>query len=84
LKEAQSSQSKKDYFPFLDIEMYWSPKGTLQFRVHLKENQAFSKYPNHCSMHTKACFAAIPARVMKRLASLTIRMDESELMRMDK
>jgi hypothetical protein len=31
--------TNKNYFPFLDIEMYWSPEGNLQFRVHLKENQ---------------------------------------------
>jgi hypothetical protein len=25
--------TKKDYFPFLDMEMYWSLEGNLQFRV---------------------------------------------------
>jgi hypothetical protein len=64
------------------MEMYWSPKSTLQFRVHLKANQTL-KYLNHGSMHTEACFAAIPVGVMKRLASLTTRTDEPELMRMD-
>jgi hypothetical protein len=42
------------------------------------------KYLNRHSTHTDACFAAIPAGVMKRLASLTTRNDKSELMRMDK
>ncbi len=46
--------TKKDYFPCLDMEMYWSPKSTLQFRVDLKENQALN------STHSKACFAVIP------------------------
>jgi hypothetical protein len=64
------------------MEMYWSPEGNLQFRVHLKENQVL-KYLNHGSMHTNACFAAIPTGVMKRLAYLTTRTKESELMRMD-
>jgi hypothetical protein len=41
------------------------------------------KYLNCSSTHTETCFAAIPAWVMKRLASLTTRTDESELMRMD-
>jgi hypothetical protein len=31
--------TNKDYFPFLDMEMYWSMEGNLQFKVHLKENQ---------------------------------------------
>ncbi len=53
------SELKKDYFPCLDMEMYWSPKSTLQFRVDLKENQAL-KYLNHGSTHSKACFAVIP------------------------
>ena len=74
--------TNKDYFPFLDMEMYWSLEGNLQFRVHLKENQVL-KYLNRGSMHTNACFAAIPTGVMKSLASLTTRTKESELMQMD-
>jgi hypothetical protein len=31
--------TNKDYFLFLDMEMYWSTEGNLQFKVHLKENQ---------------------------------------------
>jgi hypothetical protein len=77
------SATNKNCFPFLDMEMYWSPEGVLQFRAHLKENQVL-KYLNHGSTHTGACFAAIPAGVMKRLAaSLTTRNDKSELMRME-
>jgi hypothetical protein len=64
------------------MEMYWSMEGNLQFRVHLKENQVL-KYLNRGSMHTNACFAAIPTGVMKSLASLTTRTKESELMQMD-
>jgi hypothetical protein len=75
--------TNKDYFPFLDMEMYWSMEGNLQFKVHLKENQML-KYLNRGSTHTEACFAAIPTGVMKRLASLTTRTDTSEPMRMDK
>jgi hypothetical protein len=26
-------------FPYLDMEMYWSGRGQLRFRVHLKPNQ---------------------------------------------
>jgi hypothetical protein len=48
----------------------------------VKENQVL-KYLNRRSMHTDACFAAIPTGVMKRLASLTTRTEESELTRMD-
>jgi ABC-type oligopeptide transport system substrate-binding subunit len=50
--------------------------------VHLKENQVL-KYLNCGSTHTEACFAAIPTGVMKRLASLTTRIDKSESIRMD-
>jgi hypothetical protein len=75
--------TNKNYFLFLDMEMYWSPEGNLQFRVHLKENQVL-KYLSHGSTRTDACFAVIPTGVMKRLASLTTRTKESELTRMDK
>jgi hypothetical protein len=74
--------TNKNYFTFLDMEMHWSPEGHLQFRVHLKENQVL-KYLNRRSTHTDTCFAAIPTGVMKRLASLTTRTEESELTRMD-
>ncbi len=34
-RKHKAVKAKKDYFLFLDMEMYWSPKGTLQcFRVH--------------------------------------------------
>jgi hypothetical protein len=82
-KYKAAGTTNKDYFPFLDMEMYWSLEGNLQFRVHLKENQVL-KYLNRGSMHTNACFAAIPTGVMKRLASLTTRTEKSELTTMDK
>jgi hypothetical protein len=46
--------TNKDYFPFLDMEMYWSPEGNLQFRVHLKENQVL-KYLNWLQKYTHRC-----------------------------
>jgi hypothetical protein len=48
----------------------------------VKENQVL-KNLNRRSTHNNACFAAIPTGVMKRLASLTTRTEESELTRMD-
>jgi hypothetical protein len=74
--------TNKHYFLFLDMEIYWSLEGNLQFRVHLKENQIL-KYLNRGSTHTEVCFAAIPTGVTKRLVSLTTRTDTSESMRMD-
>jgi hypothetical protein len=68
--------TNKNYFPFLDMEMYRSSEGNLQFRVHLKENQVLN-YLIRGSTHTDACFAAIPTGVMKRLASLTTRTEDS-------
>jgi hypothetical protein len=79
----QSTQQRKTTFCFLTMEMYWSPEGNLQFRVHLKENQVL-KYLNRGSTHTEACFAAVPTGVMKRPASLITRTDKLESMRMDK
>jgi hypothetical protein len=43
--------TNRNFFPFLDMEMYWSLEGNLQFRVHLKENQVL-KYLNRGSTHT--------------------------------
>jgi hypothetical protein len=69
-------------FPFLDMEIYWSPQGNLQFRVYPKENQVL-KYFKRGSTHADACFAAIPTGLMKRLASLGTRTEKSELTTMD-
>jgi hypothetical protein len=64
-KHKAVNATKKDYFAFLDMEMYWSPEGNLQFRVHLKENQVL-KYLIRGSTHTETCFAAIPTGVMNK------------------
>ena len=48
----------------------------------MKLNQQL-KYLNKGSIHTEACFAAIPSGVVRRLALLTMRMNESEDIRMD-
>eukprot|EP00984_Skeletonema_dohrnii_P023783 scaffold12871_cov72-Skeletonema_dohrnii-CCMP3373.AAC.1 len=60
---------RKEAFPYLDLEMYWRNED-LQFRVHVKENQAL-KYLNRGSNHTNATFKAIPMGVCRRLVSLT-------------
>jgi GIY-YIG catalytic domain len=61
-------------FPYLDMELYWGgPNDNLQFRVHLKPNQQL-KYLNRDSVHTKACFKAIPTGVYTRLAKLTTKL----------
>ena len=66
-------------FPYLDMELFWSPDNELQFRVHLKPNQEL-KYLNKGSVHTGACFRAIPAGVCNRLAKLTtITNDNADL-----
>ena len=53
-----------DWFPYLDMEMFWSTNGELQFWVHLKENQQL-KYLNRGSKHTEACFQVIPSGVLR-------------------
>jgi hypothetical protein len=57
-------------FPYLDMEMYWSGRGHLRFRVHLKPNQQLL-YLNHGSSHTSSCYRAIESGVLGRLANLT-------------
>ena len=57
-------------FPYLDMELYWSEKEELQFRVHLKPNQEL-KYLNRGSTHTEPCFKAISSGVFQRLVKLT-------------
>ena len=39
------SVSNTNSFPYLDMELFWSTSGDLNFRVHLKENQRL-KYHN--------------------------------------
>jgi hypothetical protein len=55
-------------FPYLDMEMYWSSRGQLLFRIHLKPNQQLL-YLNHDSSHTPSCYyRAIESGVLGWLA----------------
>jgi hypothetical protein len=76
------SVSNTDSFPYLDMELFWSTSGALNFRVHLKENQCL-KYLNRGSNHTKAVFASIPHGVLRRLATLTSITSESNEVPLD-
>jgi len=52
-------------FPYLiDMAVYWR-ESKLKFQVHLKPNQQHI-YLNRGSVHTSACFKAIPNGVIKR------------------
>jgi hypothetical protein len=57
-------------FPYLDMEMYWSGRGQLRFRVHLKPNQQLL-YLSRGSSHTSSCYRDIESDVLGRLAKLT-------------
>jgi hypothetical protein len=72
------SINRKLEFPYLDMEMYWREEDeTLQFKVHLKENQVL-KYLNGGSAHTKHVFKSIPYGVVRRLTVLTSITPENE------
>ena len=68
---------KSDRFPYLDMELCWSPEGELIFGVHLKPNQAL-KYLNAESSHTASVFKAVPHGVIDRLAKLTTITDSNK------
>ena len=68
----------EDSFLYLDMEMFWSKRGDLQFRVHLKANQQL-KYLNRGSKHMEVCFQAIPSGVLRHLATLTTETEESKI-----
>lgn len=67
---ANLSVDTNQSFPYLDMEMYWSGRGGLRFRVHLKPNQQLL-YLNRGSSHTSPCYRAIKSGVLGRLAKLT-------------
>ena len=57
----------KNYFSFLDLQLFWNTNDELKFKVHMKENQKL-KCLNSYSTHTKHCVKAIPCGLFKRLA----------------
>mmetsp|Transcript_21389 Transcript_21389/g.42835 ORF Transcript_21389/g.42835 Transcript_21389/m.42835 type:complete len:131 (+) Transcript_21389:1120-1512(+) len=65
------------------MELFWNEDGDLNFRVHLKENQAI-KYLNKGSQHTKACFKEISLGMLDHLAKLTTVNSSNENLTMDK
>ena len=64
------------------MEMCWSEKGELQFRVHLKGNQQL-KYLNKGSAHTEECFQVIPSGVLRCVVTLTTETEESRFKQMN-
>ena len=82
MKKNKVTIQKGKTFPYLDMELIWSKEGNLQFQVHLKPNQQL-KYLNKGSVHTNACFKAIPGGVYTRLAKLTTITDENRNKRLD-
>lgn len=81
-KSKEVSVCAEAHFPFLDMEMFWNDE-TLNFQVHLKDNQKL-KYLNNGSSHTKSCFDAIWKGVSGRLAKLTSRNVDTEDKRLNK
>ena len=62
----------KDEFPFLDMNMKWTPEGELNFSVFRKAGQKL-KYVGKESTQTPGTLSAIPAGFLNRLAKLTLR-----------
>ena len=70
VKGNKCTKNTEPNFPFLDMEMLWSTKGTLYFQAYAKPNQKIL-YVDKRSAHRKSCLRAIPNGVLKRLARLT-------------
>ena len=59
-----------DGFPFLDMNMSWSPKGDLKFGIFRKKGQQL-KYSRKFSTHTPGTLCKILTGVLNRLSKLT-------------
>jgi hypothetical protein len=70
LKCKNISVDENNFFPFLDMEMYWTQEKELNFRVHIKPNQTIT-YLNSQSNHPGFVLKAIPSGVIQRLTKLT-------------
>jgi len=81
--DPKTSVETGNFFPHPDTELVWATNGNLQFRVHLKPNQQL-KHLNACSIHTKACFKAIPSGVHKRLPQQTTITETNKNLPLDK
>ena len=69
-KKERVQIATKDKFPFLDMEMRWTPEGELNFSVFRKAGQQL-KYVGKEINHTPGTLRAIPWGVLNRLAKLT-------------
>ena len=75
-KNQMVNVDSNEYFPFLDMELFWH-NDKLSTRVHLKPNQQL-KYLNADSTHTPSCFKSISRGVLKRLSKLTTITHENQ------
>jgi hypothetical protein len=58
-------------FTYPDMEMYWSSRGQLLFRVHMKPYNQQLLYLNRGSSNTSSCYRATDSGVLCWLAELT-------------
>ena len=71
-KEDRVQIVAKDEFPFLNMNISWSPEWGLQFGVFRNKGQKL-KYLGKESTHTPVTLCVIPSGVFNRLAKLTSR-----------
>ena len=71
-----------DFFPCLDMEMFWMETDDLNFWVHLKPNQQL-KHLNSGSHHHPAVFKLITMGAFKWLTKLTLMNKNAEIKRID-
>ena len=72
VKKDKVQIAANDEFPFLDMEMSWSPEVDLQFGVFRKKGQQL-EYVGKGSTHTPGTLRVIPSRVLNHLAKITSR-----------
>ena len=73
---------ENNFFPCLDMEMFWMENDDLNFCIHLKPNQQL-KYLNSGSTHHPAVFKSTTMGVFERLTKLTSMNEEMEKMTID-
>ena len=83
IKNEKLTYVDEQYFPYLDMEMYWNGSNELKLQVLLKSNQKL-KYLNNDSIHLPTVFKAIPSGELERLGKLTTKSKKLEKIRVNK
>ena len=82
MENKKAAVDDNDFFPCLDMEMFWTENDDLNFQAHLKPNQQL-KHLNSGSHHHPVVFKSMMMGAFKQSTEPTLMNENAETKRID-